>query len=113
MENVFFLMWLADVIGAVGFVAVIATCAVSVCCGVLVFMAANGDENISFSRAAVILRWLTPVVLMGVFLPGKSTIQLMVVAQAANVAADSRLGTKAIEAFESVLNNVISAAKAK
>lgn len=110
MEKVFWLMWLADVVGNIGLVAVFALIVVGGTIGLAALLSA-AEEWDDVKRLFRVLRWLAIPVIIGMLLPSSSTLKLMALSSAGEVATETQLGKKGVEALNAVLDKVISESK--
>lgn len=121
MNQIIFYSWLADAVGnfntAITIVYICIAIAAVFFAVVYGCMKANNNDSDSEEVAKAIkqnkILWVLLVVLMliSMALPSSSTMKLVVAAKAGEVAADTRLGKKAIEAADAVLDKLISEAK--
>lgn len=121
MNTIIFYSWLADAVGnfntAITIVYICIAIAAVFFAVVYGCMKANNNDSDSEEVAKAIkqnkILWVLLVVLMliSMALPSSSTMKLVVAAKAGEVAADTRLGKKAIEAADAVLDKLISEAK--
>jgi hypothetical protein len=111
MTQVFWLMWLSDVVGSLGIACwlVFGVGLMAVMLALLVF----GMENRPASGPLGYLKWLAIPFAVAVILPKPSTVKLMAVTAAADAASKTQLGAKAMEAIDALLDRVITEAKAK
>lgn len=112
MEKVFLLMWFADVVGNIGLIACVALLAAAATTGFAALMEAF-DEKEGAKRLFGVLRWLAIPVILGALLPSSSTLKLMALSSAGQVATETKLGKKGVEALDAVLDKVISESKKK
>lgn len=121
MNQIIFYSWLADAVGnfntAITIVYICIAIAAVFFAVVYGCMKANNNDSDSEEVAKAIkqnkILWVLLVVLMliSMALPSSSTMKLVVAAKAGEVAMDTRLGKKAIEAADAVLDKLISEAK--
>lgn len=113
MQNIFWLMWLADfvstasfVFGLIGFVALICFCVVATNRGDLDPTDKEHKAVIRFGKFCGIsaLLCLTFVIVS----PNKSTIHAMIAIQAGEAAVQTKIGDKAFKALDAVLDRVIA-----
>lgn len=113
METIFWLMYLADVLGNIEtLIAIsIALCAVTILM-LTMLVYANGTESLAkYFKPAIIA--LALLCFAAVFVPSRSTLNLLIAAKAGTLALDTKLGKKTIEAAEAVLDKIITGAKEK
>ncbi len=118
MNTIIFYSWLADLINnldtaftVLNVVTVIASIVLAV-----ILVAAVKEEGpeaaneiwLVFRKIAIVC-WVLTIIGWG--LPRQSTMKLIIAAKAGEVAMDTRLGKKAIEAADAVLDKLISEAK--
>jgi len=112
MEQVFWLMYLADLSGSVAAVGIGAVMAAIVSMVFMTIMAVYDDvETGGYARAFRVLRWLLIPITIAVLLPSKQTIQLLAVVSASDAVASTQLGQKGVEAINAVLDRVIKESK--
>ena len=113
MENVFLLMWLADFLGSISFVGVMAT--IFFCIAVGIYAIAHGlDEVKKGGSAAMFFRtskWLLIPIAIAMVTPSKTTIQIIAASKATQAAANTQIGEKGLKAIESVLDKIIESNK--
>lgn len=111
MEKVFWLMWLADIVGSIGIVAFICLIAAFI----LVIMSWMGEvtEKENLAITFKYMRWLAFPVILSVMLPSSKTIQVLAIASATDAAASTALGQKGLEALNAVLDGIINEKKPK
>lgn len=120
MNTIIFYSWLADAVGNFNaaitivyimgaFVAII----LGIACGVMKMNNDNDTEEVLkyFKYNKLLWNSLVVIALVSTVLPSSSTMKLVVAAKAGEVAADTRLGRKSIEAADAVLDKLISEAK--
>ena len=108
MAKVFWLMWLSDVVGSIGFIGAIAAILLGlslVFAGVISACDEKGDALLVWAKAS---KWLWPVVFVAAIIPGQKTVQLLAITSASEAAASTQLGKKGIEALNTILDGVIS-----
>lgn len=119
METIFWLMWAADAVsGLVKFFGIIG--------GVGMFLAAlfgliavvsSGDLAMEDFRLMTNkhIKWVLPLALSFLFIaavmPAQRTLHLMVAAKAGELALDTRLGKKTIDAADAILDKIIKMAQ--
>jgi heme/copper-type cytochrome/quinol oxidase subunit 3 len=111
MTQVFWLMWLSDVVGGLGI-----GCWLAVAIGAFAIMFGLlfcAMENKSVAKPLSYLKWLAIPFAVAVILPNASTVKLMAVASAADAASKTEIGAKGLEAINALLDRVITEAKAK
>jgi hypothetical protein len=111
MTQVFWLMWLSDVVGGLGFACWLVS-GVGLT-AVMFAMLFSGMDDRPVSGPLGYLRWLAIPFAVAVILPKPSTVKLMAVTAAADAASKTQLGAKAMEAIDALLDRVITEAKAK
>lgn len=116
MEQVFWLMWLSDVVGSLGVFGV--ACLIALAFGMLAIVVVVGvcDEESplpGMGRAMKIGRWMLVPVAVAIFAPSQKTIQILAVSSAADAAASTKLGQKGLQALDAVLDRVIDGASKK
>lgn len=120
MNQIIFYSWLADAVG--NFNTAITIVYICIAIAAVVFATAYGCLTVSNDNDAedvlkaikgnkVLWTLLVVLLLISTALPNSSTMKLVVAAKAGEVAADTRLGKKAIEAADAVLDKLISEAK--
>lgn len=110
MEKVFWLMWFADVVGNIGLIACVALLGAVITIGFAAMCEAFEDDGAA-KRFYGVLRWLAIPVIAGMLLPSSTTIKLMALSSAGEVATETQLGKKGVEALNAVLDKVISESK--
>lgn len=120
MGNVFFLMWMADIVSGISFVGI--------ACGLLILvgggtcflvsgiMNADGDEDQAKQlrkSSAKACCWLMLPVLLAVFSPSSSTLKLAAAGKAAEVLSQTPTGTKAVDAINAVLDKITATVREK
>lgn len=110
MEKVFWLMYLADVVGNI---SVLAGTALAITLMGAVFLALNiaFDEPCAYTKYAKCFRWVAIPVALAVLLPAPTTLRLLAVGAASEAATSTQLGQKGLEALNAVLDQVITKAK--
>ncbi|MBA3773861.1 MAG: hypothetical protein H0X13_15625 [Ramlibacter sp.] len=111
MKTIFLLMWLADIAGSIGVIGAVS--AIVFISGAVLAGLLEASEVSVWSRYWKFARWLLLPVVIATALPDTKTIRILAVAHAAEMAANTTLGAKAIEALDAVLARVIVDAKAK
>jgi hypothetical protein len=108
MDNLFYILWLADFVGNVGIVG-ISICLAIVIGGAIAMFAILIDDDccLKISRFKTPTIILVSVLTVCVLMPSRTTIQLLAVSEASKQAAQSQIGAKVIEAIDAVLNRVI------
>jgi hypothetical protein len=113
MTQVFWLMWLSDVVGNVGFVggAAVLVCGFALLFALIAALVTEDREpiNLYFKYA----KWALIPIAIACIVPDKSTIRVMAVASAADAASKTQLGAKGLEAIDALLDRVITEAKKK
>lgn len=113
MEKVFWLMWLADVVGSITVIGFVALIALGFGFAGIFIVAGLDDGGKPFGRAWKVGRWLLIPMLLGAVAPNTKTIQVLAVASAADAAVNTQLGAKSLEALNAVLDRVIETSKKK
>lgn len=108
MEKVFWLMWLADVVGSISVIGFVALIALGLGFGGIFIVAGLDDGGKPFGRAWKVGRWLLIPMVLGALTPNTNTIRVLAVASAADAAANTQLGAKGLEALNAVLDRVIA-----
>lgn len=111
MEKVFWLMWLADIVGSVSAIGVAALIFAGVGFVILAIIAAAERETELLARGFKVMRWLLLPIAVAMLTPSTKTIHILAVASAADAAATTELGAKSLQALNAVLDKVIEAAK--
>lgn len=111
MEKVFWLMWLADIVGGISVVGIVALIFAGIGVTALVIMAAVESEPEFVLRGLSVVRWLLLPVAIAMLTPSAKTIHILAVASAADAAATTELGAKSLQALNAVLDKVIETAK--
>lgn len=120
MNTIIFYSWLADAVGS--FNTAITILYICIAVAAVFFAAAygcmranNDDDSEEVAKAIkgnkVLWTLLVVLMLISMALPSSSTMKLVVAAKAGEVAVDTRLGKKAIEAADAVLDKLINEAK--
>ena len=112
MEKVFWLMYLADLVGNVAVVGVIAAIAAVASVVILgIGVASEAIDRDGCLSAFRVLKWLAIPIAIAAVLPSHKTVQLMAVASASDAVASTQLGQKGVEAINAVLDRVIKESK--
>lgn len=112
MTEIILLMWLADVIGSIGFMA-------SLLCLLMFFVLAIGTFNgLATSDTAGIFKyshrirwWFITAMLVAVLVPNPITIRMLAVSKASELALSTSLGKKTVEALDVLLDEAIKRKK--
>ena len=112
MTEIVFLMWLADVAGSIGVVGIV----LSMCMGAgLVVTGANGslekDQSPTIEYLVRLKWWIVASLAVAVFIPSQATIRILAVARASDLAAQTAIGQKTVEAVGVLLDEVIKRKK--
>ena len=120
MGNVFFLMWMADIVSGISVVGIACGLVILVgggtCFIVSGIMSADGDEDEAKALRQSSVKaccWLMLPVSIAVFSPSSSTLKLAAAGKAAEVLAQTPTGTKAVDAINAVLDKITEKAKEK
>lgn len=118
MTGVYLLLWLADIasnISMVGLICTFGLVAMAVICGIAAVAGefSRGEITAAWRQARAWVWMLAIPVLIACFTPSAKTIQVMVAAQAAQLAMATPLGDKALQAIDAVLDDLIASKKAR
>lgn len=119
METIFWLMWAVDAVsGLVKFFGIIGTVGMFLTAffGVLAIISAEDPGmdrfRLMFSRH---VKWMLTLALSFLFIaavmPAQRTLHLMIAAKAGELAFDTRLGKKTIDAADAILDKIIKMAQ--
>ena len=118
MGNVFFLLWMADVVSGISIVGVACALLISIwggaCWIASAFMDYSGDNDeakMLRASSAKACFWLMLPVMIAVFTPSSSTLKLAAAGKAAEVLAQTPTATKAVDAINAVLDKITEKAK--
>ncbi len=112
MQNIFWLMWLADVLGSIGCLCTIILFVSGLVYGistVALFVDEQSEAAIKCMKRGAIVFFITAVI--GVLTPTKTTIHALIAVNAGEVAVKTQLGEKAMKALDTVLDRVIAGEK--
>lgn len=117
MEQIFLLLWLADLVGNIAIVGWGAVFGLALGLIFAVLLLTMTDETREIPNRLARMRpyfmAIAVVLAVAVLVPNRSTIQVLAMTRAGEVAATTQLGTKAMLALDAVLDKVISQAKEK
>jgi hypothetical protein len=108
MEKIFWLMWLADIVGSIGVVGAICAIGFVLAFGFISFISSIDNDKEMFKRGWARMKWLLIPVIVATLLPSSKTIHVLVAASAVEVAASTTIGTKSLKAIETVLDGIIA-----
>lgn len=112
MTEVFFLMWLADVVGSLATICSLSAVGL-LCAGAFVALDRSLDaeelSNSKYARSVVVA--IVVLTAISVLTPSRSTIQIAAAASATQAAASTDVGKKGLEAVNAVLDGIIKKSK--
>ena len=111
MTKIFLLMWLSDIASAITVLGAIATVTLVIGLLIATVWSVMDHETDMLKAWFKALAYLGPIVLVCGLVPAQSTIRLLAVAEATEVAANTQLGAKSLDALNAVLDKVIKESK--
>lgn len=112
MDNLFWLLWLSDVLGTIGCLCLIVLFVsgfVYTISTVFLFVDEESEAAMKCLKRGAVVFFVTAVVC--VLTPTKTTIHALIAVNAGKAAVNTQLGEKAMKALDTVLDRVIAGEK--